>query len=218
MSQLNNRYVVVAGIDFSSSSEAVLETAFCFAQRYPGSELHAIAVATGSGDNLRLEPHDAKLSADAASKKLRDYAEQELGRLQKEPPVNLEHVVTHLGVGDPAAEITRLAAELDADLIVVGTHGHGGLKKLVLGSVADEVIRTAHAPVIIARTKDWSAHPAVPKIDPACPRCLEVRRESRGKELWCEQHTAVHGRRHTYHFSRTPGAHNSGFLIPKFKA
>lgn len=51
----------------------------------------------------------------------------------------------------PAPAILELAEEVDADLIVVGTHGRGGLPRLILGSVADKVIRGTHRPVLVHR-------------------------------------------------------------------
>ena len=39
----------------------------------------------------------------------------------------------------------------------------------------------------------------IPAIEPPCPRCLETRQATEGREFWCEQHRERHGRRHTYH-------------------
>jgi nucleotide-binding universal stress UspA family protein len=58
-------------------------------------------------------------------------------------------IETHLVVqGIPHREIVRMADELGVDLIVMGTHGRSGLPRLLLGSVAERVVRTATAPVI----------------------------------------------------------------------
>jgi nucleotide-binding universal stress UspA family protein len=51
--------------------------------------------------------------------------------------------------GPPAAEIVRLAKELDVDLILVGSHGRGALARAILGSTADKVVRTAHCAVMV---------------------------------------------------------------------
>jgi len=59
----------------------------------------------------------------------------------------LEFVV----VGKPAAEIVKAAAEWPADLIVIGSHGRGGITRVVLGSVADGVLRHAPCPVVVVR-------------------------------------------------------------------
>jgi nucleotide-binding universal stress UspA family protein len=53
--------------------------------------------------------------------------------------------------GDPAREIVRFARASRADLVVVGTHGRGALGRIVLGSVAEKVVRDAHCPVLVAR-------------------------------------------------------------------
>lgn len=54
--------------------------------------------------------------------------------------------------GDPAYELVRVATLHDCDLIVMGTHGRGGIKRLVLGSVAEQVVRHAPCPVLTVRT------------------------------------------------------------------
>ena len=58
---------------------------------------------------------------------------------------------TLIGHGNPAHEIVRLAEEEKADLIVIATHGHTGFHHLVVGSVAEKVIRLAHCPVFAVR-------------------------------------------------------------------
>ncbi len=51
--------------------------------------------------------------------------------------------------GSPATEIVRRAQQINADLIVMGTHGHGGLAHAVLGSVTERVLHKAHCPVLV---------------------------------------------------------------------
>lgn len=55
-------------------------------------------------------------------------------------------------VGPPATEIVRLAREQGADLIVMGTHGRGGLARVLVGSVAEAVMRHAPCPVLTVRS------------------------------------------------------------------
>jgi nucleotide-binding universal stress UspA family protein len=55
--------------------------------------------------------------------------------------------------GEPSEEIVRVAAEVDADVIVLATHGRTGLKRLLLGSVAEKVVRHAGCPVFVVRAK-----------------------------------------------------------------
>jgi hypothetical protein len=117
-----------------------------------------------------------------------------------------------LRLESPAHEIAQLASDLEADLVVVGTHGRRGASRLLLGSVAEGVVRLAPCAVLVVRPK---APPDVeaPKIEPPCPRCLEARRASGGKELWCEQHQQRHGRRHTYHSVDRVGAETNFPLV-----
>lgn len=61
-------------------------------------------------------------------------------------------VEKHLLEGDPATEILRLAEDVHCDLIILGTHGWTGLRRLLLGSVAESVMRRASCPVLTVRT------------------------------------------------------------------
>lgn len=57
-------------------------------------------------------------------------------------------------VGSPAAEIVKAAKEWPADVIVIGSHGRGGLQRALLGSVAEGVMRQAPCPVLVVRAKE----------------------------------------------------------------
>ncbi len=57
----------------------------------------------------------------------------------------------HLKVGGAPEEIVALAEELDAGLIVMGHRGRGGVRRALMGSVSDSVVRHAHCPVLVVR-------------------------------------------------------------------
>jgi nucleotide-binding universal stress UspA family protein len=57
-------------------------------------------------------------------------------------------------VGKPATEIVRAAKEWPGDLIVIGSHGRGGVERLLLGSVAEAVMRHAACPVLVVRSEE----------------------------------------------------------------
>lgn len=57
----------------------------------------------------------------------------------------------HILFGDPGSEITELAQKLHADLVVLTSHGRTGLRRLLIGSVAERVVRLAHCPVLVLR-------------------------------------------------------------------
>jgi nucleotide-binding universal stress UspA family protein len=58
---------------------------------------------------------------------------------------------THLKTGRPDAEIVKLAEEIEAGLIAIGSRGQGGVRRALMGSVSDSVVRHAHCPVLVAR-------------------------------------------------------------------
>jgi nucleotide-binding universal stress UspA family protein len=65
--------------------------------------------------------------------------------------VKYEH---HLVLGTAAEDIVRVAAEQNVDLIVIGTHGRTGLKRVLMGSVAEAVMRRAMCPVLTLKQSD----------------------------------------------------------------
>jgi nucleotide-binding universal stress UspA family protein len=63
----------------------------------------------------------------------------------------------HLRMGEVALEIVALAEELGADLIVMGSRGLGGVRRALMGSVSDSVVRHAHCPVLVVRPEKEQA-------------------------------------------------------------
>ncbi|HEX4475373.1 MAG TPA: universal stress protein, partial [Polyangiaceae bacterium] len=120
---------------------------------------------------------------------------------------------THLRMTDATRAIVQLAVDIEADLVVVGTHSRSGLARFLLGSVAEGVVRLAPCPVLVVRAHGAEAATEGPRIEPPCPQCLETRRATEGKELWCERHREHHERAHTYHFTPFRGSHQSGLLL-----
>jgi nucleotide-binding universal stress UspA family protein len=69
--------------------------------------------------------------------------------LPRDSKVRVKH---RLAEGDAATEILRLAKETQADVIVMGTHGRTGLVRVLMGSVAEQVVRKAPCPVVTVKT------------------------------------------------------------------
>jgi universal stress protein A len=82
------------------------------------------------------------LAEQAARQRLEQIANRDL------PNIQYELLVT---TGDAAERVINAQSALDADLIVMGTHGRGGLRRLFLGSVAERVVREAPCPVLTTR-------------------------------------------------------------------
>jgi len=62
-------------------------------------------------------------------------------------------VETHIRAGHPDVEIGKYADDTEADLLVIGTHGRTGLAHLLIGSVAEKVVRTSKVPVLVVRVR-----------------------------------------------------------------
>jgi nucleotide-binding universal stress UspA family protein len=188
---------IVVGVDTTEIGALALARALEVAAASPRAEVHAIRVIEPVVDPLvDLMPSAAeeveRLKADtfAAVQKM----------IAAAGDLRVAAVVAHTAVGAPARSIVALAAELDADLIVVGTHGRRGFRRALLGSVAEEVVRTAGCPVYCVRAKEHAAEARVPAIEPLCEDCANTRFETKNEQLWCTRHTAHHPRAHVYHY------------------
>jgi nucleotide-binding universal stress UspA family protein len=79
----------------------------------------------------------------------REYWREQLEQIRPlDERIRVQHVLLE---GDPAEEIVNFAAEAQMDMIVLGTHGRSGVERLVLGSVAESVLRSAPCSVLIAK-------------------------------------------------------------------
>jgi nucleotide-binding universal stress UspA family protein len=198
-------YLIVVGMDYSEASELALAQAFQIAGRLPYSEVHIVHVAALQLPPLAASSPDASVvasnvSVDDTSTELQRYVQERFNGLYADGALDGSptRIVTHVRWETPAQEIAQLAADLEADLVIVGTHGRRGLARALLGSVAEAVVRYAPCPVLVTRPKHSVESP---RIEPACPACLREREATGGEQLWCAQHRERHGVRHVYQSS-----------------
>lgn len=153
---------VVVGIDYSDDSERALYAAF-EAIRGNQATLHVLAVAQGEGPRLPPElTEDAKRRfLEEAHATLDRYVAERLEALTSAEGVDRARVRTSVDFGDPAERLLALADAVDADLIVIGPRGKTGMDRLLVGSVADQVLRHAHCSVLIARVRESGARRSV---------------------------------------------------------
>lgn len=130
---------ILCPIDFSDHSHAALRYATSLAREYD-AELHIVHVHdetvayTSGGFSGYTQPGDV------------DVEKTNFEKI--EPPVpNLKYKRTFI-VGHPADELMAYATDNHVDLIVLGTHGRTGLSRLLMGSVAEAVVRRAACPVL----------------------------------------------------------------------
>lgn len=82
---------------------------------------------------------------------LREEGEAAVRRVEQIASVHGVDVTTAIETGDPATTILDYADEIDADVIVAGTHGRSGMRRRVIGSVAERLVRHANCPVLTVR-------------------------------------------------------------------
>jgi universal stress protein A len=137
---------ILCPIDFSEHSVAALDVALKMAQQNDATVylLNVVPLPAGAAgfQPVPMEPYPY------VEKDRREQLEK-LAQERIPAAVRYEAVVIS---GDPAERVLETARGLDADLIVMGTHGRRGLSHLFLGSVAERVVRESPIPVLTARS------------------------------------------------------------------
>lgn len=141
---------ILCPIDFSEISAKALEYAV-FLASYHNAELLILHVV----EQLHEFEHYQilVLTPQELAEKMEKQAYEELNRLteQIKKTVKVETVVRQ---GKPFVEIIKEAKEKDMDLIVMASHGRTGVSHMLMGSVAEKVVRKASCPVLIVRNKN----------------------------------------------------------------
>ena len=136
--------------DFSEPAKEAQLYAMALAERF-GAELHLLHVVP-----LTIPYPDAASPWVAPEDDLRLQVESAHRQLAKEidSKWSAQHKVVHEAVmGFAVDEILTYATDHNVDLIVVGTHGHTGLSRLLIGSVAEKLVRMANCPVLTVHPK-----------------------------------------------------------------
>lgn len=174
---------IVVGFDFSPLGTLALQEAAALAADRADTAIHVVNVRSEPGRQASSES-----STEDLVRELEEHMRASTRSLLETYGAGGEvEVVIHALVGDPAPMITSIAEDVEADLIIVGTHGRRGLKRMFLGSVAEEVMREACCPVLVMRPRRRDPHPEL-EPEPACADCLKAREATGGASLWCEVH------------------------------
>ena len=139
----------VDGSDFTVRAANFLVTHFDWFQGRP--ELHLIHVEPPIPSRFAVAQAQRILGQEAVDRYYREESQAALAKAEeilRSKNIPYQSVYT---VGDIAQEIEAHAARNKVDLIVMGSHGHGALKNLVMGSVASKVMAATSVPVLIVR-------------------------------------------------------------------
>ena len=150
---------ILLATDDSSEAELAARTAVDLGKQ-TNSELHVIHVWDIASSALlypaATDPEGVELPDPVLEEALERSAEQR-GREVLEAEVKRVRSAggtvaqAHLMMGEPAREIVHLAEVIGAGLVVMGSRGQGGIRRTLMGSVSDSVVRYAHCPVLVVR-------------------------------------------------------------------
>lgn len=142
---------ILYATDFSESSDFAFGHALALARKFSAS-LNIIHVINEPVD-LRgfYVPH---ISFEKLEEEIEQGAQKMMEKFCRTHVGDFEPVATFVVPGIPYDEIIKKAAEIHADLIVMGTHGRTGLDHVLFGSTAEKVVRKSDVPVMTVRCKD----------------------------------------------------------------
>jgi len=147
---------ILVPIDFSEASAAATKYGVALARAF-SAKLHLLHIEPRHDLEIMVERElvVGKYLSDMGDVQGRQNAARELlGKAlteQEEHDLQAEYVLRASGRGGPSVEIIRYAREREIDLIIMGAHGHGFAAHLMMGGVAEKVVRKAPCPVLTVR-------------------------------------------------------------------
>ena len=142
---------ILYATDFSESSVPACDYALTLT-RLTGAQLHVLHVIGELSDDQRslMPPQSlAELERELEIKAVREIEEFCTDRFGGQVDFT-----THVEIGTPFREILDKAKDLQADLIVMGTHGRTGLEHVIVGSTAERLVRRSKIPVLTVRSQE----------------------------------------------------------------
>lgn len=153
---------ILCPVDFSDHSRRALDHAVAIARWY-GSVITAVHVVAPAPVTA-YGPGPVIFQAAMMSPTDRDQLQASLDDFVQAETAHGVTIDTRVREGNAASEVLAQAAELPADLITIGTHGRSGFERLLLGSVAEKVLRKAGCPVLTVPRNHPGTVPAAPVV------------------------------------------------------
>lgn len=139
----------MCSVDFSDFTDTALTYSIALSREF-NAKLFLVHVV------IEVEPllksSEIALDVQALQKSHMDKALEQLTTLVKKADVPYEILIAK---GDPADRIRDLALEHRADMVITATHGNSGIKRLLLGSVTEKLIKTIHCPLLVLNTQKF---------------------------------------------------------------
>ena len=141
-------HTIVVALDFSDSTPDALEAALALGTTEDGGHLHLLHIVPSAVPPLWTD-EPTTLDLRVVEEAWTDAALKQLAKLAASHSLDPARVSTAVAVGAPANEIVRYAEQHKADVIVLGSHGHGLVRRFLLGGVADKLVRQAPCAVLV---------------------------------------------------------------------
>lgn len=139
---------ILIAIDFSEISVKAMQYALGLAEQI-NAKLEIVHTLPMTEIDLPAEG-SAEFNEGLIQKEL-EKTRHKLGQFVKEHSNGNIDINKHVCLGDPKDEINKIAQSINPDIIVIGTHGRKGISHLLMGSVAESVLRNANVPVLCIR-------------------------------------------------------------------
>lgn len=140
---------IMVATDFSAHSEVAIRYAAEFANAF-GGEVVLVSVVEEPTLMAELPPMGEAYFPPNLTELQKESAEQECEKQLKHAGLEGSKVV--ISVGTPFVEIVKIARDEDVDLLIIGTHGRGAIAHMLLGSVAERIVRKSPCPVLTVRS------------------------------------------------------------------
>jgi len=178
---MSSPQIIVAAIEFDSTADPVWSLAKTMAEGRE-AHVHLAHVVRGSEGYARSHPEVISKLLQEGQSELQAWL---AARISADNPF-CNQLTLGIVLGKTADALVQVATDVDADMLVLGTHGRKGVERLVLGSIAAQVFRLAPCSVLVARTKDYHGLTKSPSIAPRGPHHVGASKEGA----------------HTYHYHR----------------
>lgn len=175
---------IVVGMDFDELGDRALRQALRLARSRGNAAIHIAHALTpadmGSfGDDMEKQSE----ALEALPKELW----QRVGHILDESGIDHDAIPIwqHLRIGDPCEIILQVANDYAAHMVVVGSHARRGLDRLLLGSVAEKLVRAAKLPILVAYPNDLDPEERTPRpAPPATPEELAMHDQKRATHVY----------------------------------
>ncbi|MXN76055.1 universal stress protein [Burkholderia sp. 4701] len=139
---------ILVAVDGSDTSRHAFDAALALAQAH-GAELQPFYVVENAAIYYNVPGYDPSVLHDQLVEQGNDLAKEFMQRMQADGVKGAARLGEASSIADVSALILEAATAFGADLLVLGTHGRRGFRRLVLGSIAEQCVRHASLPVLL---------------------------------------------------------------------